>query len=280
MKLTVITAVRNVIAGPGAEALSRCIKSVSSLGEMCEHIVQDGCSDDGTSDVLRALASNCPHVKVFTEQDTGIYSALNFGLARARGDWVYILGADDYLMRPADLIAALEFGEGAGASIVASPVCTSEDGKRQLSLSKKDAFSSMPYPHQGLLMRRESILQCDGFNERYRISADADLLWRMLLSGERVVFYETPYAFYSLNGVSTGNEKIRTETKDILKKLLDLSDLEVANLQDRRVLPLRLALKFLAHTSPIIRATARFYLFRAVAKAFGLIGKNGALVWK
>ena len=74
------------------DILKRCIDSVKDQeGVTAEHIIQDGGSTDGT---LNWLASD-DGVKVFVESDSGMYEAINRGLARAQGEFAAHLNADE-----------------------------------------------------------------------------------------------------------------------------------------------------------------------------------------
>ena len=68
-----------------------------------EHLVVDGGSSDGTLDILKS----CPHLRWSSEPDQGHYHAMNKGIARAKGEVVLILNADDAL-RPGALRLAAE----------------------------------------------------------------------------------------------------------------------------------------------------------------------------
>jgi transposase InsO family protein len=57
-----------------------------------EHVVIDGASTDGTLEVLRAVAG--PQSVLVSEPDTGIYDALNKGIALARGEVIGLLHSD------------------------------------------------------------------------------------------------------------------------------------------------------------------------------------------
>jgi glycosyltransferase involved in cell wall biosynthesis len=87
--VTVITAVLN-----GAQSIERSMASViGQTFSSCEYIVIDGGSRDGTVDILRRYEDSIEYW--VSEQDRGIYDALNKGISVARGDWLYFLGADD-----------------------------------------------------------------------------------------------------------------------------------------------------------------------------------------
>lgn len=71
--------------------LSECLNSVAD--ERVEHWVMDGGSTDGTLSLLEAA----PRVSWISEPDNGQTDAINKGFARARGDILSYLCADDYL---------------------------------------------------------------------------------------------------------------------------------------------------------------------------------------
>ena len=59
-------------------------------------------------------------------------------------------------------------------------------------------------------------------------------------------------------------------------KNLLLSAVESLELYDRRVLPLRVAFCKLAHASPVVRRSARFYLMRGMLDLLGLLDAHGS----
>jgi glycosyltransferase involved in cell wall biosynthesis len=72
--------------------LKLCIASVADQqGVEFEHIVQDGCSDDGTQDWL----PDDQRVRAFIEKDSGMYDAINRGYRRARGEILAHLNCDE-----------------------------------------------------------------------------------------------------------------------------------------------------------------------------------------
>jgi len=66
-----------------------------------EHILVDGCSTDGTLDILKKDSS--PKRRYISEPDKGIYDAMNKGICLATGDVIGILNADDFYAGPSVL---------------------------------------------------------------------------------------------------------------------------------------------------------------------------------
>lgn len=62
-----------------------------------EIVVMDGLSTDGTLDIANELSKYHDNIVIFSEPDNGIYHAMNKGITRARGDWLYFMGGDDIL---------------------------------------------------------------------------------------------------------------------------------------------------------------------------------------
>lgn len=75
-----------------ARWLPLCLASVADQqGATFEHIVQDSCSQDGTADLLASRPGVLAHI----EKDSGMYDAVNRGLARARGEILSYLNCDE-----------------------------------------------------------------------------------------------------------------------------------------------------------------------------------------
>jgi glycosyltransferase involved in cell wall biosynthesis len=88
-KFTIVTASYNSI-----RTIRETIESVVSQDfKDWEHWVIDGGSRDGTID----LVNEYPHIKWISERDSGLYEAMNKGIARAAGEIVLMLNSDDCL---------------------------------------------------------------------------------------------------------------------------------------------------------------------------------------
>lgn len=90
MKISVITVCYNVEA-----TIARTIESFLEQDYSDrEMIVIDGASKDSTCDVVRRYDS--PLIRLYSEPDKGIYDALNKGIAKAEGDVIGLLHANDF----------------------------------------------------------------------------------------------------------------------------------------------------------------------------------------
>jgi glycosyltransferase involved in cell wall biosynthesis len=62
-----------------------------------EYIIVDGASKDGTVALVKKIISEYPQrkIRLISEQDRGIYDAMNKGIKMANGEWVNIMNAGD-----------------------------------------------------------------------------------------------------------------------------------------------------------------------------------------
>lgn len=84
----------------------------SVLSQTChdyEHIIIDGASTDGSQDVVKSKSAQYNGRLVWqSEKDSGIYNAMNKGLAMAKGEYVQILNSGDVLAGPDVLQTVLD----------------------------------------------------------------------------------------------------------------------------------------------------------------------------
>ncbi len=89
MKISIITVVRN-----GAATIEQTIQSVQQQSyKNIEHILIDGDSDDHTMEIVNRHKAH--FAKIISEQDAGLYDAMNKGISHATGDVIGILNSDD-----------------------------------------------------------------------------------------------------------------------------------------------------------------------------------------
>ncbi len=212
MKISLITACFRSV-----DVIRTAIESVlAQKGADYEYIVVDGGSDDGTVDVIREFESAfAGRMRWLSEPDEGMYDAINKGIARATGDVVGILNADDFLDGD-DVLAriAAAFDASGGVDCIFGNVrFVKEPGGR----TERVCFARwwrpwmlqwgyMP-PHPSVFIRRDRFAEWGGYvpsRKEYRIAADCELLIRFFCN-HRMTYRYVPICttVMRLGGVST-----------------------------------------------------------------------------
>jgi glycosyltransferase involved in cell wall biosynthesis len=213
--VSVITATWNA-----AEALERTIASVQSQTyPAVEHVVVDGGSTDGTLDLLRERLR--PDDFWISEKDDGISDAFNRGIALARGQYVQIISADDWLSSD-QLACAVDALSLSGADFVFGD-CICYEGGRPMFRATGDAdyaasiSSRMPMMnHPSVLVRRSAYERFGLFSLKYRNAMDYEWLARVHHAGGYGIYDPRIIAHVGYEGVSIRLFRLSMrETRDI-----------------------------------------------------------------
>lgn len=158
-----------------------------------EHIVIDGASTDDTLDIVKEF----PHIsKLISEKDSGIYDAMNKGIALATGDIVGILNSDDFFADNG-VVERIVHTFQSGCDAVYGDLVFVD----RLNLNKvKRVWVAGDYrpmllyrgwmpPHPTFYVRRHCYERFGNFNTRFKVAADYDLLIRLLLVNRIKVSY-------------------------------------------------------------------------------------------
>ena len=94
MKYSVIIPVYNV-----EKYINRCLKSIlSQRYNDLEIILIDNGSTDRSGSICDIYANEYANISVYHIENHGVASARNFGLSKARGEFIYFVDSDDYLV--------------------------------------------------------------------------------------------------------------------------------------------------------------------------------------
>lgn len=150
-----------------------------------EHIIVDGCSKDGTLEIVKEY----PHVaKVVSEKDKGIYDAMNKGIGLATGEIIGILNSDDFYASELVLEKVVNTILDRGVDTVygdLSYVSEKNIAKTvrnwKANAYKKNSFlyGWMP-PHPTFFVRREVYDKFGTFDLDLKSAADYELMLRFL----------------------------------------------------------------------------------------------------
>ena len=159
-----------------------------------ELIVVDGGSGDGTVDLLHKWDAAIDYW--LSEPDSGIFDAMNKGIAVARGEYVLHLNAGDRLrLMPYETLATcLDLGVDVVSFSVAIDNREIFRPKNRFLLRLTNAWH-----HQGTFYRRTSDLIYD---ISYPVFADFDLNQRLLKSGKTVKVFDQVISSHRRDGIS------------------------------------------------------------------------------
>lgn len=180
--VTFIIAVRN-----GRRTIERCLESIwQQTCQDYELVVIDAVSTDGTMQFLRENSAKIDFW--LSEPDRGVYQAWNKALVRARGEWICFLGADDRLFSD-DVLErihpVLEKRRMDEVFFYGRLVNVNRNGEMIEMLGQpwedvRDLLLKIHcLPHSGAFHHR-SMFDAGGFDERFKIAGDYDLLLREL----------------------------------------------------------------------------------------------------
>lgn len=178
MKLSVITVAWNAAATIGDTMRSVAAQSYGNI----EHLVIDGASTDATAAIVKAALT--PQTVFVSEPDKGLYDAMNKGIARATGDVIGFLNADDYFCRT-DVGELIAGGIGDSDAVSAGVAIVAADDTTRLTRAYPSRpfagwmlrFGHMP-PHPGFYATRAAFDRLGGFDPSIRIGADFEWMVR------------------------------------------------------------------------------------------------------
>lgn len=199
--VTVITVVKN-----DAGALLRTVQSViNHRWPGLEYVVIDGGSSDGTLEVIRQHET---YIDLWiSEQDDGIYDAMNKGIVRSSGEYLLFLNSGDELVANLDMISST-LAEGY-AMVYGKANMLHKDGtfsyiKGKPLKSINKLIRGTPLCHQAILYKRDSI---GYYDTCYKIIADRVLTYNLLKRDglNKTKFVDIPIANYYEDGFSRQN---------------------------------------------------------------------------
>lgn len=179
-RLTVITVAYN--SEPTIEQTILSVAAQTATG--VEYVLVDGGSKDGTMEVVHRHAK---HIHRWTsEPDSGIYDAMNKGIALARGEWLLFLNSDDYLS-DANSLERLLLATDASVSIVAGRTLIKyAEHERLFRPARRFGLElQLPFMHPSAIVRRSAFESFGSFDTRYSLAADCDFFLRLISRGHK-----------------------------------------------------------------------------------------------
>jgi glycosyltransferase involved in cell wall biosynthesis len=196
-----------------ANVLEDTIKSVINQSyKKIEYIIIDGDSSDGTKGIIEKYKDKVAYW--ISEPDKGLYDAMNKGLKKTTGDYVWFLNAGDSLKHENTLselttlaiqnnVPDILYGE---TDLIDS--CRLVIGRRRLQplrhLSWKSFRMGMLVSHQAFIVKRKLAPEYD---LQYRFSADFDWCIKCMKQAKSILNSKLILVDYLYEGMTTSNRK-------------------------------------------------------------------------
>ncbi|MDP2652738.1 MAG: glycosyltransferase [Candidatus Omnitrophota bacterium] len=179
----------------GGRYLAPAVQSVLSqtFGDF-EFLIVDDCSTDGSAAVIESFKDS----RIFLHrnpENLGQTKSLNAGLKLAKGPYIARIDADDWAFpRWLEIQHRFIVSHPQYVAVSAQAVIINSENRivRKLASSSEPAdmvlklFASVPINHGGVLMKKNRVLECGGYDEKYRVVADYDLWSRLVGRGHQL----------------------------------------------------------------------------------------------
>lgn len=194
--ITIVTVVFN-----GEHFLEKTIQSViNQTYDNVEYIIIDGGSTDGTLDVIKSYEYAIDYW--VSENDEGIYDAMNKGIALTTGQCINFMNAGDWLFKNETLQNIFSSLEGAEITYGNLEVRYASGRKRHLQAGKvKDMWKGPQFCHQAVFVNAQ-YQKANKFNLGTKISADFEFFYSSWRSGANFKHIPVTICSFQAGGLS------------------------------------------------------------------------------
>ena len=208
-KFSIITITYNA-----SQWLEQTILSVLSQSyPAIEYLIIDGNSTDGTVDIIKQYSSGVSYW--VSEPDKGIYDAMNKGLQKATGDYVWFMNAGDtfYTSDTVQRVASRIQKKKVLPDIVYGETLIVDANGNSLGMRRLKAPDKLTWKsfRMGMLVCHQSFITkrtiAPLFDLKYRYSADFDWCIRCMKVSERIYNTRMTLSRFMDGGVSTSQRK-------------------------------------------------------------------------
>ncbi len=199
MKLSIITVNYNNLEGLRKTIESVCTQTFHDY----EWIVIDGGSTDGSKQLLEQYDK---HITYWvSESDSGIYNAMNKGIAIAKGEYCQFLNSGDYYISSDTLAKVFEISELADVNY-GDQWCADHgkvvERRTYPSPMTLDYLFRSPLGHQATFFRTE-VVKAHPYREQYTISGDRALYLELYTAGYRFQHIPLPIVYFDTEGIGS-----------------------------------------------------------------------------
>lgn len=183
-----------------------------------ELIVVDGASTDSTKDILKKYEEKIEYF--VSEEDSGIYEAMNKGAREAKGEFLYFLNSDDKFY-DRNILEFVSQNIDEDIDLITAKVLKIYPKKtilKDIKLNEKNLRKGLMPSHQSMFLRKTVFDSIGSFSTKYKSSADFELCCKLINLNINFKYIDRIIALFKTGGMS-GNKKIAyIETYRIIRE--------------------------------------------------------------
>lgn len=185
--------------------IHRCIESVvNQTYKDIEILIIDGVSQDATLDIVRTF--NDVRITILSEPDKGIYDAMNKGVKKSKGEWLYFLGSDDKLFDNSILFKVYNYILNSDLHVIYGNVVSARFNGLYAGEFNYSKLYYQNICHQAILFNRLVFSKIGCFDLKYKSHADYDHNIKWFLNKHiNKLYVEETIADYADGGFSSQN---------------------------------------------------------------------------
>lgn len=208
------------------KTISESIKSILEQSfDNYEILIMDGISGDNTLNIVKEF--NDPRIKIFSEKDSGVYDAMNKGIEKAEGKWLYFLGSDDTLYDK-ETLKDIEPFLGNHDLVYGDAYFTFSKTFYGEEKSISSLIKGKNICHQAIFYQKDIFKKVGFYNLKYPIWADLDFNIRCFINPSIKTYYikKTIANYNDLNGISSEADQTFIEDFNIFREFLSIEIIE------------------------------------------------------
>lgn len=208
MKVTIITVCKNA-----EDSIEATIKSVLSQNyKNIEYIIIDGKSTDKTLGIINKYKKRIS--AIVSEPDNGIYSAMNKGIGRSKGDILYFLNSGDQLFSKDTVSHIVKAFIDSNSDIVYGDIALCESLNQKQYILRRQSHASKYFLahdtiyHQSIFVKKRLFEKYGTFSTKYSIAADYEWILRLYVKNKIPFIYVNQTIAKYLRGGRSANEVV------------------------------------------------------------------------
>ncbi len=222
MKISIITVCKNA-----ENAIERTLLSVvtqSCFAANIEYLIIDGASTDNTAEIIKQYAGKYP-IKWISEPDSGIYNAMNKAVKMTSGEIIYFLNAGDKLFDEKVISLVLKKFKESDCDFLYTDILSCDF--HNLSKGSLKKFNHVDkyflfrdcICHQASFYKKSVIEKFSGFNEKYKLAADYEMLLKIMADKNlKKEYLPITAAYYDISGISSTATDIVEKERAAIQK--------------------------------------------------------------